>query len=331
MKIKEVADKLRISARAIRFYEEKGLISPTKGDNAYREFSEQEIWRLQTIISLRESGMPVEDIRKALEQIEGQDHEELQYYLELQRSVLFAKWVEIKHIIDTTDYMIDMVKERQNLPLDDFYSLAEGSRRLREHLGNWQDKWNYDRRAGMHDEEVLNEREEYKDYETALALTAGRVDPVAGEKGLDIGTGTGNLAGRLMALGADMAGVDQSKEMLKECRRKFPTMETKLGNFLALPYLDGRFDFAVSSFAFRHLSENQQALALGEIRRVLKPHGRICITDLMVTDEAESNIGPDTPYAPLSKLLALFEEMGYLTQHQRVNEQLYIIFAVPIR
>lgn len=337
MRIKEVADKLNISARAIRFYEEKGLLSPNKGDNLYREFSEKEVWRLQTIISLREAGMTVEDIRIALLNIEGEDLGELQYYLELQRSVLFSKWIETKHIIETTDYMIQMVKLQQSIPLENIYALAEGSKRLREHRNSWQDKWNYDRRAERHDEHVLSNTLEYKDYETALALTVKWVAPIHGEKGLDIGTGTGNLAGQLMDNGADMAGVDQSKEMLKQCQRKFPALETKLGNFLALPYLDNRFDFAVSSFAFHHLTENQQKLALDEMHRVLKPHGRICITDLMLSDTQETRRSSDNSsdsyelHLSLNRLLALFENHGYITKHQPINELLHIIYAVPIR
>ncbi len=114
MKIKEVAEKLNISPRAIRFYEEKGLVIPDKqANNQYREFSEQDIWRLQTIIALREAGMTIDDIKRALEKIEGADKQELQYYLELQRSVMFSKWLEIKQIIETTDYMISILK-REN-------------------------------------------------------------------------------------------------------------------------------------------------------------------------------------------------------------------------
>jgi putative AdoMet-dependent methyltransferase len=68
-----------------------------------------------------------------------------------------------------------------------------------------------------------------------------------------------------------MAGIDQSKEMLKQCGRKYPQMDLKLGNFLAIPYLDGQFDFAVTSFALHHISDEQKLLALDEMRRVLKP------------------------------------------------------------
>lgn len=141
MKIKEVADMLKISQRAIRFYEAKGLIAPSKQpDNQYRRFDEEDIWRLQTIIALRESGMPVSEIRTALLDIEAKGNSQLRYLLELQRSVMFTKWVEMQQIIETTDQMIETLKNDHTLPLDDIYILAEGSRRLREQR-TWKDKW----------------------------------------------------------------------------------------------------------------------------------------------------------------------------------------------
>ncbi|OXM16297.1 MerR family transcriptional regulator [Paenibacillus herberti] len=336
MKIKEAAEKLNISARTIRFYEEKGLIKPDKQENnQYREFSEQNIWRLQTIIALREAGMAIGDIKQALEKIEHADKQELQYYLELQRSVLFSKWLEIKGIIETTDGMIESLKREQKLPLDNIYELAEGSKRLREQRNCWQDKWGFDRLAINHDERVHNDGlREYKDYEEALQLTVKWLNPALGEQGLDIGTGTGNLAGKLMERGAEMAGVDQSKEMLKRCLFKYPNMETKLGNFLALPYLESRFDFVVSSFAFHHLTDEQKVLAIHEMRRVLKPRGRICITDLMLSEKeletAESEGGLELPPS-LMNLLQLLDELDYLTKHQQINGLLHIVYAVPIR
>ncbi|BCG58499.1 MerR family transcriptional regulator [Paenibacillus sp. URB8-2] len=329
MKIKEVAERLGLSARAIRFYEEKGLIAPSKGDNQYREFSEQEVWRLQTVIALREAGMSVEDIRRALQEWEGRDHERLQYYLELQRSALFAKWLEIKSMIETADSMIEMVKKERSLQLDDLYALAEASRKLRGSR-NWEDKWNYDRRAVLHDRNVRSAAE-YEGYEEALELAVEWLAPAPGEKGLDIGTGTGNLAGKLMERSADMTGVDQSKEMLKQCGLKYPQLKTKLGNFLALPFIDEKFDFAVSSFAFHHLAGEQQTLAVKEMRRVLKPHGRICIADLMLAEGDHAPMPEEDGYPSLSGLLAWFEDNGYITKHRRIKGRLHLVFAVPIR
>lgn len=330
MRIKEIANKLNISTRAIRFYEEQGLITPIKqANNQYRLFNEKDIWRLQTIISLREAGMTIAHIKKALQDIDAQDTEELQYYLELQRSVLFSKWLEIKQIIETTDDMITSVRSHKTIPLDAIYALAEGSKRLREQRGSWQDKWNYDFLASSHDQLVLDESVAYKGYEEALNLIVEWISPIKHEMGLDIGTGTGNLAGKLIQQGAAMAGVDQSKEMLKQCNKKFPDMETKLGNFLAIPYLDEKFDFIVSSFAFRHLTNEQKRLAIEEMRRVLKPNGRICMADFMHANEAEmSHFEENHHYISLSELVHLFEDMGYITRQYRMNERLHIVYAV---
>ncbi|MDR0269667.1 MerR family transcriptional regulator [Paenibacillus sp.] len=331
MKIKEVADRLKISQRAIRFYEEKGLIHPSKqNDNQYRIFDEEDIWRLQTIIALRESGMPINDIQAALPGLEIQGSSELQYFLEHQRSVMFSKWVEMKQIIETTDKMIETLKKNHKLPLDDIYSLAEGSRRLREQRA-WQDKWGSDRLASVHDQLVQDDKKKYKDYNEALRLIVKWVAAIRGEKGLDIGTGTGNLAGRLIDEGAVMSGVDQSNEMLKECQRKFPEIETKLGNFLALPYLDGKFDFVVSNFALHHLTYDQTLMAIQEMCRVLKPHGRICLADLMINDGDYAAHEEDEDYIPLSELIHLFENSGYITKHLKINELLHVVLAVPIR
>lgn len=347
MKIKELAEKLNISPRTIRFYEQKGLISPHKQEhNLYRTFTEKEVWRLQTIISLREAGMTIEDIKKALPQADNEDTEQLQYYLEMQRSIIFSQWLELKQIIETTDTMIDLLKYQPTLPLDDIFMLAEGSKRLRETRTNWNDKWNFDHQAFTHDSNVANNDREYKDYEKALQTTIDWVAPKAGERGLDIGTGTGNLAGKFLNKGIPMAGIDQSKEMLKHCGRKYPQMELKLGNFLAIPYLDGQFDFIVTSFALRHISDEQKVLALSEMRRVLKPHGRICLTDLMFQNDIHREqyiaelVSQDRTndiqlilneyYAMSSSLLSWFDENGYITKHKQLNELLTMIYAVPI-
>lgn len=317
MKIKEVADKLNISPRAIRFYEQKGLLSPSKQpDNLYRTFTEKDIWRLQTIISLREAGMSLSDIRQALEQSEEHGKEELQYYLELQRSVMMSEWLQIKQIIATTDHMIELLGAEHTLPLDHIFRLAEASKQLREQRSNWKDTWNFNQQAPTHDERVATNTGNYANYDDSLDTILRSVKPMKDEHGLDIGTGTGNLAARFLELGSRMSGVDQSKEMLRLCRKKLPHLDTRIGNFLALPYLEEQFDFVVSSFAFHHLTPDQQILALEEMRRVLKPLGRICIGDL-----AES----DSP--SLRAMIEWFENNGYRTKLHQMNESLHIVYA----
>ncbi|WP_082084223.1 MerR family transcriptional regulator [Paenibacillus beijingensis] len=351
MRIKELADKLNISPRAVRFYEEKGILSPSKHpDNNYRIFTEQDARRLQTIISLREVGMSLEEIKSVLEELDRGEQDEVLYALELQRSVMFSQWVELKLNIEAADGMISQLKANRSLAWDDIFQLAQGLKRLRDQRSSWRDQWDFDRQASFHDELVLHTGEQsfnrHPEYKRTLKLIREWIHPIKGEKGLDIATGTGNLAALFMECGIAMAGIDQSKEMLKMCRRKFPEMETKLGNFLAIPYLDSSFDFAVSSYALHHLTEEQKLLALAEMRRVLNPHGRICIADLMFENEAEraayiDNLSrEDKPewvdfirqqyYADRSRLLQWFSENGYFTRSQQMSDLLHIIYAVPI-
>lgn len=64
MKINEVEERVGISKANIRFYEKQGLIVPARSTNGYREYTEEDILRLQNIIILRKLGISVQDIEK---------------------------------------------------------------------------------------------------------------------------------------------------------------------------------------------------------------------------------------------------------------------------
>lgn len=350
VQIKEIADKLQVTTRTIRWYEQKGLITPDKNEeNGYRTFTEKEAWRLQTIISLREVGMGIPEIKRVLDELDAGDEQDVLYYLELQRAVMFSQWIELKGMIETLDRMIGNAKEKQELVWEDIHQLVDSAKGYRDLRKTWNDRWGFDRQAAQYDEAVLREPEfnPHQNYNEALDLTCQLVNPRLGERGLEIGIGTGNLAGRFLARGIEIAGTDQSREMLRQCHAKYPGIETKLGNFLAVPYLDDQFDFVVTSYALHHLTDEQKLLALEEMRRVLKPHGRICITDLMFENEAKRMAVQgeflaagkadlwaqieDEYYADRSLLLKWFADNGYVAQANQVNDFLHILFAVPIR
>lgn len=107
-----------------------------------------------------------------------------------------------------------------------------------------------------------------------------------GTRMLDVGCGTGTLV--LMALrrypGATVIGVDGDPTILSIARRKARragiTAQLDQGMAYALPYADGSFDAVVSTLTFHHLTPDQQERALKEIRRVLRPGGRLVIADL---------------------------------------------------
>lgn len=64
MKINEVETLLQISKANIRFYEKEGLLTPKRGENGYRDYSEADVEQLKKIIILRKLGVAIPDMRE---------------------------------------------------------------------------------------------------------------------------------------------------------------------------------------------------------------------------------------------------------------------------
>ena len=95
--------------------------------------------------------------------------------------------------------------------------------------------------------------------------------PGNGERILDLGCGTGQLAAEIAARGAHVTGVDRSPEMVAEARKKFPALRFVVGDARALPFGEA-FDAVFSNAALHWIPE---ALPVVQgISRALKPGGR---------------------------------------------------------
>lgn len=73
MQINEVIKQVDLSKRAIKYYEEAGLLEVAKGENGYRNYTEQNIKTLKEIEIYRKLGISIKDIKVLLEG----DHTEL--------------------------------------------------------------------------------------------------------------------------------------------------------------------------------------------------------------------------------------------------------------
>ena len=68
LKINEVEALVGITKKNIRFYEEKGLLSPSRNsENGYRDYGETEVEALRRIKLMRKLGVPIEEIRRMQE------------------------------------------------------------------------------------------------------------------------------------------------------------------------------------------------------------------------------------------------------------------------
>ena len=64
MKIKDMERQVGVTKANIRFYEKEGLLSPARGENNYREYTEEDREVLEKIKYLRMLGVTVSDIRQ---------------------------------------------------------------------------------------------------------------------------------------------------------------------------------------------------------------------------------------------------------------------------
>ena len=101
----------------------------------------------------------------------------------------------------------------------------------------------------------------------------------SGDRVLDAACGTGDLAIADLKAGAGkVTGLDFSAKMLERARTKHAAVEWVQGDMLALPFADETFDAATVGFGVRNV-ENLE-LGLRELRRVLRPGGRLAILEI---------------------------------------------------
>ncbi|MDX1642919.1 MAG: metalloregulator ArsR/SmtB family transcription factor [Thermoanaerobaculia bacterium] len=159
----------------------------------------------------------------------------------------------------------------------DAMRLASVLRRRRERSRDF-----FDRTAGEWDELRQELYGETAELSAALALlddgwTVG-----------DLGCGTGRVADRLAPWIARLVAVDASRSMLDEARRRLArhdNVDLRRGDLEELPLEDGELDTALLVLVLHHLPQPEVVLA--EVRRVLKPGGRLVILDMVPHDRTE--------------------------------------------
>ena len=116
--------------------------------------------------------------------------------------------------------------------------------------------------------------------ESTTRETIERLGLRATERLLDVGCGTGALLQRLSETHPveHLSGVDPVPEMLGIARQRLsPAIDLREGWAERLPFAAERFDVVVSCNMFHYIRE--PLAALKEMKRVLRPDGRLVITD----------------------------------------------------
>lgn len=116
--------------------------------------------------------------------------------------------------------------------------------------------------------------------------------PAGGGHVLDVATGTGLVAERLLARGFRVTGLDQSPEMLGVARRRLDGRAGLVeGSAEALPFGDASFDHLTFTYLLRYVDDPARTLA--ELARVVRPGGTMAMLEFGL---------PRGPWRPLWSL-----------------------------
>jgi ubiquinone/menaquinone biosynthesis C-methylase UbiE len=98
-----------------------------------------------------------------------------------------------------------------------------------------------------------------------------------GDRALDLGSGTGDFTAVLSEAGAQAVGVDVAQAALERARSRHPELDFELMPIRGpLPFADNEFDLVWASEVIEHVADT--ARWLSEVRRVIRPQGRLLVT-----------------------------------------------------
>jgi len=171
----------------------------------------------------------------------------------------------------------------------------------------------------------------FEGYQRVLGSVVASANPQAGQRILDLGSGTGGLSALFAAEGCDVTGVDFSHDMLKRAIHAVPS-----ATFLHLDLLGKwdaiagrRFDHIVSAFVLHEFEdETKRRLMVDIARDHLAPGGVITIGDIAFSDQAHETIAqakwagqwdPDEHYWIADRAMGQFQEVGLIGDYHQAT------------
>ena len=128
MNIGDVAEKIGLPTKTIRYYEDIGLITPDRGTNGYRKFMDRDMHKLAFLGRARSLGFSIEDCRAlvALYEDKNRSSADVKSIAEANLDQIRTKIRELKEMQNTLQVLVDHCHgdERPDCPiLDDLANL----------------------------------------------------------------------------------------------------------------------------------------------------------------------------------------------------------------
>ena len=186
---------------------------------------------------------------------------------------------------------------------------AVGERELTEAL-----HWQYHFDAASYAEEVRSDVPAYDLFQDSVAAASG----AGAGRILDLGTGTGETARRVLARHPEafLVGVDENEGMLAVASSQLPPerIDLRVGR-IEEPLPEGSFDMVITALCVHHLDGSGKADLFRRVHEALVPGGLFVLGDVVVPVDPSLATTPLTPGydrpSPLADQLGWLREAGF--------------------
>ena len=179
LKVGELARRTGLSVRALHHYDAIGLLSPARRTRAgHRLYGREEVERLHRIVSLKQIGLPLDEIAECLR---SPDYP-LERVLELQVERMDERLREQKRLRDLIQGLRDRMRTGGDLSLGELTRTIEGTMSFEKYYTPEQLKQLEERRQELGQDRIEEVQREWQDLFAAYADAMARgVDPASDE------------------------------------------------------------------------------------------------------------------------------------------------------
>lgn len=267
----EFAEKAHVSIRTIRYYDQKNLLKPsTYTKSGARRYTDQDFAKLQQILLLKYLGFSLSDIRELT--IGSGDEQLLLDSLQIQKKLVEERIKEMNNVMSAIDSTSQALQTEKHVDWNQMLNLMHLTSKTQSLSAQYKNATNIAARIQLHRDYSVNRQGWFPWLFKNLHLQSGM-------KVLEVGSGNGSLwSQNLDKVPTNLSIVvsDISAGMVTDAQEEIgnhPEFKYQVIDAQKIPYPNNSFDLVIANHMLFYCGEIDKAIS--EIKRVLKPGGRL--------------------------------------------------------